>query len=285
MNRAEASILEPPLLSIIVVAYNNPELLHATLSSVRQSLVNISHEMFVVDNASQGLNWQLIQADHPDIRFLHLSHNLGFAAANNVAIGVSSGQYVLLLNPDTIVPDDAIARFVNWMEQHPRVGAAGPLLRQLDGKPQPYSFGAAPTPRYLLARLLAHRRGRYLHHWHGSEPLMVDWVAGTCLLVRRRALHDVGLLDERFFLYFEDVDWGLRFRRAGWHVMFVPTIAITHVGGGSVGQAASPHYDRSLVRWYAKYYGTWLSSLVWLALRLYRSTLSLRRYIKRRLPR
>ena len=241
--------------------------------------------MFVVDNASQGINWQLIHADYPDIRFLHLARNLGFAAANNVAIGVSRGQYVLLLNPDTIICEDAIVKFVNWMEQHPRVGAAGPLLRQIGGKPQPYSFGSAPTPRYLLVRLLARLRSRYLHQWHGSKPLLVDWVAGTCLLVRRRALQDVGLLDERFFLYFEDVDWGMRFRRAGWDVMFVPTIAITHIGGGSVGQTASPHYDRSLVRWYAKYYGPWLSCLVWLALRLYRGLLSVQQRVKRWLPR
>ena len=282
MNEREAQGAADPILSIIVVAYNNPELLRATLTSISQAAANIPHELFVVDSASRHISWIPIHADFPRTRFLHSHRNLGFAAANNLALRLTRGRYELLLNPDTLVSDAALASLVAWMEQHPQVGAAGPQLLQIDGTAQPYSYGAAPTPRYLLRRLIAHLRGAYLHPWQGSQPLLVDWVAGTCLIVRRRALADVGLLDERFFLYFEDVDWGVRFRRAGWHVVFLPMISITHVGGGSVGQAASPQYDRSLVRWYGKHYGPWLSFLVWLALRLYRGGLRLRQRVQRR---
>ncbi len=272
-----------PVLSISVVAYNKPDLLRSTLASVTQAAANIPHELFVVDSASQAVPWATIHADFRAACFLHSRRNLGFAAANNVALRLCRGRYALLLNPDTLVSDTALEALVAWMEQHPQVGLAAPQLLQPNGSAQPYSFGAAPTPAYLLRRLMAHMRGRYLHEWDGAQPLPVDWVAGTCLMVRRRALEEVGLLDERFFLYFEDVDWGLRFRQAGWHVVFLPMIAITHIGGGSVGQGASQHYDRSLVRWYGKYYGQWLGFLVWLALRLYRRVLRLRQRVRRRL--
>ncbi len=280
MNEREEGGDAAPTLSIIVVAYNNPELLRATLASIGQAAAVIPHELFVVDSASQNILWDSVHADFPRARFLHSRRNLGFAAANNVALRLCHGRYALLLNPDTLVSNAALASLVAWMEQHPQVAAAGPQLLQPDGTAQPYSYGSAPTPRYLLRRLVAHARGVYLHSWHGAQPLLVDWVAGTCLIVRRRALAEVGLLDERFFLYFEDVDWGLRLRRAGWDVMFLPMISIRHIGGGSVGQAASQHYDRSLVRWYAKYYGPRLSFMVWVALRLYRGMLRLHQGIK-----
>jgi hypothetical protein len=176
----------------------------------------------------------------------------------------------VLLNPDTLLHDDALAALVRWLDAHPDVGAAGPQLLQPDGQPQPYSYGCVPTPRYLLRRLWSHVRGRYLHAWHGSQPQAVDWIAGTCLMVRHSAFKEVGLLDERFFLYFEDVEWGLRLRRAGWRVVFVPQIAITHIGGGSVGTHASPHYDRSLVVLYTTLYGRVAGWGVALALWLYR---------------
>jgi hypothetical protein len=137
--------------------------------------------------------------------------------------------------------------------------------------PQPYSYGDAPTPRYLLRRRLSALIGGDLHQWQGVQPRRADWVAGTCIVLRRAAIEAAGLLDERFFLYFEDVDWGMRLTRADWPVMFTPAVAITHIGGGSVGAASSPHYDRSLVQLYRKHYGAAAALIVWIALRLYRA--------------
>jgi GT2 family glycosyltransferase len=162
------------------------------------------------------------------------------------------------------------------MDAHNDVGVAGPRLMQLSGEVQPYSFGNAPTPWYLARRVWSHLRGHYLHSWQGDQPQIADWVAGTCMIVRREALLQVGLLDEQFFLYFEDVDWGLRFHSMGWKVVYLPSIAITHIGGASVGSSAVQHYDRSLVRLYRKRYGSAAGFGVWLALHLYRRLRQLR---------
>jgi hypothetical protein len=257
-------------LSIIIVAYNGEALLHATLTSIERYVHGISYEVIVVDNSpAPGLTRFDDMVAHAHL--LRNPQNTGFAAANNLGLRVSQGRYVALLNPDTLLRDDALSRLVRWLDDHPRVGAVGPQLLQPDGQPQPYSYGSAPTPQYVLRRMWARLRGRYLHGWTGTQPQQVDWVAGTCMIVRRSAFEAVGGLDERFFLYFEDVDWGWRLRRAGWSVVFLPDVAIIHIGGGSVGARAVQHYDRSLVRFYAKYYGAFAAAGVWLALRVYRS--------------
>jgi GT2 family glycosyltransferase len=204
------------------------------------------------------------------VKLIRNEHNRGFAAANNSGIKQSHARYVILLNPDTLLGDDALSALVHWMDAHPDVGAAGPCLMQVNGEVQPYSFGDAPTPVYLGRRLWSHLRGAYLHRWQGDQPQTAAWVAGTCMIVRREALEQVGPLDERFFLYFEDVDWGLRFRSLGWRVMYLPSIVITHVGGASVGPDAIKHYDRSFVHLYRKHYGAVAGFGMWLALRIYR---------------
>jgi GT2 family glycosyltransferase len=259
-----------PDLSIVIVAYNGAALLHNTLRSVLDLTRDITYELIVVDNASPQRDIeQLVQA-FPTVRFVFLEHNRGYAAANNVGIKASSGRYVALLNPDTVLHDDLFTMVVRWLDDHPNVGAVGPQLIQSDGEPQPYSYGAAPSPWYMLRRVWGHIRGGYLHRWHGDVPQDVDWVAGTCLVARRTAIAQIGGLDERFFLYWEDVDLGMRLRQAGWWVVFLPTARITHVGGGSVGVHAQGWYDRSLVQLYAKHYGGLLAAGVWWLLRIYR---------------
>jgi N-acetylglucosaminyl-diphospho-decaprenol L-rhamnosyltransferase len=257
-------------LSIIVVAYNNSDLLRAMLISLVQQIHGITYEIIVVDNASPDRSIEGVVRDFPQVRLLQSKYNLGFAAANNQGIRASQGRYIALLNPDTLLHDDELGVLMRWLDSHPDVGAAGPQLLQLNGQPQAYSYGRALTPWYLLRRIWSHVRGTFLHEWQGTKPQDVDWVAGTCLVVRRQALQAVGGLDERFFLYFEDADLGMRLRQAGWRVVFVPTVAVTHVGGGSVGAQARGFYDRSLVRLYRKHYGRVAACIIWLALRLYR---------------
>lgn len=256
--------------SIVVVAYNNQELLQATLKSVQNYTIAITYQIIVVDNASIDINWEELTKEMPSVELIRNERNSGFAAANNIGIKQSHGRYIILLNPDTLLTDDALSALVQWMDAHESVGVAAPRLMQLNGEVQPYSFGDTPTPRYLALRLWSHLQGEYLHSWQGNEPQSADWVAGTCLIVRREALEHVGPLDEQFFLYFEDVDWGLRFRSLGWNVMYLPWISITHIGGASVGSNATQHYDRSLVRLYRKYHGNVSGFGVWLALRVYR---------------
>lgn len=263
-------ISTPPDLSLIIVAYNSADLLRATLSSVVQYTHDITYELIVIDNASSDTSVAAVAREFPAVRLIRNQRNLGFAVANNRGIRLSSGRYVGLLNPDTLLRDDALSALVRRLDADPQVGAVGPQLLQPDGTAQRYSYGDAPSPGYLLRRRLARLRGRDLHDWRGTQSQRVDWVAGTCLIVRRAAIEAAGLLDEQFFLYFEDVDWGVRLNQAGWPIVFVPTTAIVHIGGGSVGRGSSPHYDRSLVRLYAKHYGGLSALGVWSALRLYR---------------
>lgn len=258
-------------LSVIVVAYNSPALLQATLVSVIEQTRGVGYELIVVDNASTDPGVRAVTDGLPQVRLVAARRNLGYAAANNLGLQLSQGRYVCLLNPDTVLHDDALSMLVRWLDEHPAVGAAGPLLLQPNGEPQPYSYGSVPTPWYLLRRGWSHLWGTYLHAWRPAAPQSADWVAGTCMMVRRAALDEVGPLDERFFLYFEDVDWGLRFNARGWKVILVPSFAITHVGGGSVGRSTSHFYDRSLVRLYAKLYGGLAATGVWAMLQLYRA--------------
>jgi hypothetical protein len=268
-------------LSIIIVAYNGEHLLHATLSSIVRYTHDITYELIVVDNSPVPGIAPLNQI-FPQARLIRNGENQGFAAANNIGLRAVAGRYVALLNPDTLLHDNALAAIVRWMDGHVDVGAVGPQLLQPNGEPQPYSYGSAPTPGYLLRRIWSRLRGRYLHQWAGSQPQVVDWVAGTCMVVRRLSIDAVGGLDERFFLYFEDVDWGWRLRRAGWLVMFLPGVRITHIGGGSGAAQSSVHYDRSLTRFYAKYYGRLAAAGVWIALQVYRRVQALARRVRTR---
>jgi hypothetical protein len=260
-----------PDLSIVIVAYNGAALLHATLASVITRKHDITYQLIVVDNASPQRDIEQLADAFPTVRFVFQDHNRGYAAANNVGVKASAGRYVALLNPDTVLHNDLFTMVVRWLDDHPDVGAVGPQLVQPNGEPQAYSYGAAPSPWYMLRRIWGHVRRSYLHRWHGNGPQDVDWVAGTCLVARRTALAQIGGLDERFFLYWEDVDLGMRLRQAGWRVVFLPTARITHIGGSSVGAQAQRWYDRSLVQLYAKHYGGLLAAGVWWLLRIYRN--------------
>lgn len=260
-----------PDFSIVIVAYNGAALLCATLEAVITHTHDITYELIVVDNASPEPGVEQVAGEFPTAQFIFLHHNDGYAVANNVGIRASHGRYVALLNPDTVLHDDVFTTLVRWLDGQEDVGAAGPQLIQPNGQPQPYSYGMAPSPGYLLRRVWSHRRGGYLHRWHGDAAQDVDWVAGTCLVARRAALDQVSGLDERFFLYWEDVDLGMRLRAAGWRVVFFPSASITHIGGGSVGLHTARWYDRSLVQLYAKHYGGLFAAGVWWLLQLYRT--------------
>ena len=200
----------------------------------------------------------MIAAEFSAVRLIRNTSNVGFARANNQGLAASSGRYVLLLNADTIVPEGALARLVAFMDAHPEAAACSPRLLRPDGTPQAYAYGCDPTLGYLLRRglkrLLFHQP---LHDWAVSDVIAVDWVSGACLLARREVVDRIGGLDEQIFMYFEDNDWCLRMRSAGWQVYYVPQVEITHLGGQSVAQnpAVRSAYYRSLEYFYKKHYG------------------------------
>jgi hypothetical protein len=218
----------------------------------------------------------MVRAEFPVVTLIANTENLGFARANNQGIRASSGRYVVLLNSDTVVPSGALEALVGFMDAHGDAGAVGPRLLRPDGTPQPYAFGGDPTLRYLLRRgvnRLIFRRP--LHDWATDAIQPVDWVSGACLMARRAAIDQAGLLDENIFMYFEDNDWCLRIRQAGWRVYYHPQVAITHIGGQSLAHnpAARRAYYDSLCIFYRKHYGPRALALLTLCLPLYRRLL------------
>lgn len=258
-----------PDLSIVVVTYGGAGLLRVMLGSIAGATRGLGYELVVVDNA--GDDNVLAVGRVFDARLLRPGRNLGFAGGSNMGLRAARGRYVCLCNPDVVLPDAALSVLVEWLDAHPEAGGAAPVLLREDGSPQPFSYGDEPSPGYLLRRLGQRIRGNDLHAWVGGEPRPVDWAAGTCLVVRRATARAVGPLDERFFLYWEDVDWGVRFRAAGQPIWLLPAVTVVHLSGASIGAAAATHYDRSLVRYLAKHHGGMTAGAAYWALRLYRA--------------
>lgn len=245
------------MLSIVIVSWNTARRLADCLHSVPAGAEGLPHEIIVVDNASTDGSPAMVAREFGSVQLIRNVANLGFARANNQGIRASLGRYVLLLNSDTIVPADALAALVQFMDDHPEAGACGPRLARADSRAQPFAFGGDPTIAYLLARgwnRLLFRRS--LHDWETNVAQAVDWVSGASLLARRDALEQAGGFDENFFLYFEDNDLCLRLRRAGWKVFYNPNVTITHFGGASLSQSAlrTRWYDTSLRYFYSKHY-------------------------------
>jgi N-acetylglucosaminyl-diphospho-decaprenol L-rhamnosyltransferase len=253
-------------LSIIIVNWNTCELLAHCIRSIEVNVLpslRSNLEVFVVDNASSDGSGAMIQQDFGWIRLLQNTKNVGFATANNQAIRESKGRYVLLLNPDTWVCSGGLDLLVDFMEKHPEVGAAGSRLLNADGSLQ-MSCYPAPTVAREFWRLLyldkLYACSQYnMHSWSILEPKEVDLVQGASLMVRRQTLEQVGLLDEDYFMYTEEVDWCYRIRRAGWHIYWVPASTVIHYGGQSTQQVATNMFlqlYKSKVHYLRKHHGT-----------------------------
>ena len=253
------------LVSIAIVSWNTRELLSRCLDSLAVSSLAASSldkqgsarpeererpstEILVVDNASADGSADLVHQRYPWVRLIANTSNLGFAAACNQAIQIAAGRYVVLLNPDAEVEPTALAVLVSFMEAHPEAGAASPMLVDSDGTLQE-SCSPAPTLRRELWRLF-HLDAVWpyavyrMHAWSTDRARDVDVAQGACLILRRTALARVGLLDERFFVYSEEVDLCLRLRRQGWSISWVPGARVLHHGGQSTRQVAEAMFLR-----------------------------------------
>jgi GT2 family glycosyltransferase len=253
-----------PDLSVIVVSWNVRDLLRHCLLALPVATEGLVAETIVVDNASDDGSAEMVEAVFPGVMLLRNDANLGFARANNRGMAAAHGRHLVLLNSDTVAHPNSMTDMVRFLDERPRAGAASPRLLRLDGTPQPYAFGDDPTPRYLLRRALALKRRRYLHDWAVAEPVQAGWVSGACLMARREAVEQVGGLDERIFMYFEDNDWCRRMRSRGWEVWYNPLAEITHIGGAGLNQnprARAAYYD-SLAYFYRKHYGRLAGALM-----------------------
>jgi len=242
-------------LDIIIVSYNARTDLAHCLLSLKKNPPSIPHEVVVVDNASTDGSVDAARKI-PGVRVVEMGRNAGFSAANNAGIRATTGDLILLLNSDTLVPPGAIDSLVAALEHAPGTGIVGPRLVDADGRPE-LSFGAMISP------LNEWRQKRRTPDWIARETLrehVVDWVSGACLLVRRTDAVRAGLLDERFFLYTEDVDFCHAIRRLGRTVVFTPAATITHLRGrsrASMPEASRQAYRRSHIAFYEKHHPLW----------------------------
>lgn len=252
----------PVDLSIIIVSYNTRDLLRACLRSVFASDAALRREVIVVDNGSSDGSREMVRAEFPPVTLIE-SDNVGFAAGNNKGIAIANARYLLLLNPDTQVLGDAFAALVSFMDAHPRAGLAGARLQNADGS---FQHSAFRFPTLLMTfidffninhRVLDSRcNGRYSAHQYASGPFPIDHPLGACMIVRRQVVDQVGLLDEGFFMYAEEIDWCMRIKRAGWEVWHVPDAHIIHHGGRSTQQFRHRMFvelHRSRARLFAKH--------------------------------
>jgi hypothetical protein len=253
-------------LSIIIVSHNARPDLENCLASLTSAPPSIEHDVTVVDNASTDGSADAVRHRWPGIRLIRLDRNVGFAVGNNTGIRAAAGELLLLLNSDTVVPAGAIDGLVARLAAHPEAAVAGPRLVDGAGRTE-ISWGSMMTP---LAELRQKAIGRLyergfgpVERWISRSVLAerdVDWVSGACLLVRRRDAEAAGLLDERFFLYTEDVDFCASIRARGRRVLFTPSVTITHLRGRS--RASAPEqmnaaYRRSHLAFYEKHHPFW----------------------------
>lgn len=227
---------DKPDLSVILVNWNALELTSAALASIREQTRGITYEVIVVDNGTTAdASVRELPARFPWARLIANPDNRGYSKANNQGIAQARGRHVLLLNSDTLQTGNALGEAVAYLDAHPDVGALGILHRNNDAsRSVQASFHAFPNPwREALSLVGLARYAPPAPAREAPPEQDVDWLCGSFLLIRRECLDQVGGLDERFFVYGEDIDWCLRARQAGWKVRFWPGAAMVHLGSAS----------------------------------------------------
>lgn len=259
-----------PDVSIIIVSWNTRHLLAGCLASLYDTIKDPTFDVWVVDNGSTDGSVEMVRDAFPSVHLVTNSRNEGFARANNQAMALCRGRYMLLLNSDAIATPGAIRSLVSLADAEPRAGIVGARLLNPDG-----SFQASHTPFPTLGQesLVLTGLGRLLKGpWYPSRgpeeekgPQEVDYVGGACLLVRHQAVEEVGGLDEGYFMYAEEVDWCYAMKQSGWQVWYEPAAEIIHLGGGS-SQHRRPQREadlyRSRVRFFRRRYGDRKASLL-----------------------
>lgn len=266
-------------LTIIIVSWNCKGYLAECLQSIDADGSKLSCTIIVVDNNSNDGTLEMLREDFPRVHLISSEKNLGFAAANNRALKSSRSRFVLLLNPDTVVRPGAFDSMIKFMDDHVDAWAIGPTILNGDGSRQ-HSGVRFPTNWNILVEalfldrlfpqteLFGEHKELYKHPECSRE---VDYLQGSCLMVRSDAIERVGGLDERFFMYFEETDWCCRMKKAGGTIRYCPSATIVHFGGNQIGhfdERRLVHYHRSLLRFYQKHYSPGRTAAVRLVLLL-----------------
>ncbi len=253
-----------PLVSVVVVSWNTKGLLRECLASTLVAAAELGRgvEVIVVDNASRDGSADMVASEFPSVRIIRNTGNAGFGAATNQGLRESRGRYLLLLNPDTKASAGFLRVLVDFLDRNPAAGAAGPLIFGKDGEMQVSCF-PLPTVVRELWRLYhldaVYALASYPMTLAGSDaPQQVESVQGSCMLLRRDALEQVGLLDERFFIYTEEIDLCRRLVDGGWQIFWVPQANIVHYGAASTAQVSARMFlelYRSKVQYFRKHGG------------------------------
>jgi N-acetylglucosaminyl-diphospho-decaprenol L-rhamnosyltransferase len=259
----DATPAQTPDVSVILVSWNTRKLLLDCLASLSKAIGNLHVDIWVVDNGSRDNSVAAVRQQFPTAQLIENHGNPGFAAANNQAIVASAGRYALLLNSDTIAEPRSIERLVRFADAHPRAGIVGAQLLNPDHSFQA-SYASFPSLRSELLSVTG-VGPRMFGYWYPSYgprrsqvTRQVDWVQGACMLARKAAIRQAGLMDEQYFMYNEEIDWCRCMWRAGWEIWYLPEARIIHYGGQSTSQVRRAMIQalyRSKVRFFRKHYG------------------------------
>ena len=262
------------LLSVVIVNYNVKFYLEQCLESVRRASRGLQVEVFVVDNLSTDGSMEYLRERFPDVTFIANKENVGFARANNQAIRQSRGKYVLLLNPDTIVGEDTLVQCVEFMAVHPEAGGVGTCMLHVDGTFAPESRRGLPTPFVAFCKMTgltklfpkSHLFGRYyMRYLDENEVNEIEIISGAYMMLRREALDKVGLLDEDFFMYGEDIDLSYRVLKGGYKNYYLPVRMLHYKGESTVKNSYRYVYTfyQAMRLFFRKHYGhySWAISL------------------------
>ncbi len=253
-------------LTVVIVSYNVRYFLEQCIVSVQRACKDIEHEIFVVDNNSKDGTVEYISRRFGNqITLIESQHNLGFARANNIAIRQTKSEYVLLLNPDTFVSEDSIKRVIEFMDAHPKAGGAGVMMHNPDGTVAMESRRGLPTPWVSLQKMLGRSKRYYMSHLPWDEPARIEVMSGAFCMLRREALDKVGMLDEDFFMYGEDIDLSCRILKGGFENWYVPA-TILHYKGESTRKTTFRYvhvFYQAMLIFFRKHYGhlSWFVTL------------------------
>lgn len=264
-------------LSFIIVSWNASQYLINCLRSIFETVEGLTFEVLVVDNGSSDRSPDAVREQFPEVRLNALRENLGFGRANNIGMREARGRYLCLANSDTVLQQDCMQSLVRYMEKNSDVGLVGPMVLNNDLSYQPSCRKSPSLWNYLTESLGLHvifRRsavfgGQSIQSQRRDTPSAVDILSGCFLLARRAAIDDIGMFDERFRIYGEDVDWSTRFHAAGWRVIYYPLARVIHHGGASSRLEPLRFYaemTRSTLLLWRKYHGDLSCSMLILIL-------------------
>lgn len=247
-------------LSICLVPLNALVYLEPLLASIEQHTIGLSYEVIMVDNGSTDGTLEWVKEHHPEIQLICNQANLGFTRGNNQAMALAKGDFLLLLNPDTLLTEDCFGPQIAYMRENPNVAITIPKVLNSDGSFQHQSRRGDARPAAVfgyflkLGKLFPKNRALngYLQSWLPEDEVAeVKAVSGSCMFIRRQVYEQIGGLDEQFFAYQEDSDYCMRARQAGWKVMYVPLSSIIHYGGEG-GSKTQPYY--AIFQWHRSYF-------------------------------